>query len=74
MRLTILAALSLLLCVAFTAAWVRSLWRHDYIYRARDIVANEREVSDNWTIYSGLGRLEISRLRIEDLRALIEVR
>src|SRR4051812_48480103 len=59
---TILAAISMLLCVATVALWARSYWREDWLSRLA-IEKNVRRVSDG--IGSMSGEFLISRTREE---------
>jgi hypothetical protein len=52
-----LTVLSLLLCVASVALWVRSYWVEDWAARTDWRISYNYELQDGWTIWSDRGRL-----------------
>lgn len=61
--LNLLTALSLLLCVAVVAMWVRGLWVVDRFYR-RTVHTNEAaHTTDSWVFTSGRGVVSVIRQR-----------
>src|SRR3954467_7940169 len=61
--LNLLTLLSLVVCVASAALWVRSLWAGDYVawHGTADGTPRERL----WMLASGRGRLSVASLRVD---------